>query len=230
MSKIKVILADDHVIVRNGIRILLESNGDVDVIAEASNGIEALEKAQQFKPDIMISDIKMPIMNGIEATSKLKDYAPNTKALILSMHDDEEYIIKSIESGASGYLLKDTTKEEFSKALHAIMEGQKYFSGDISNILVNSYLNIKDGKPMIAPTPQATTSTVSAVNDYHITKREKQILQLVYEGNSNKEIADILGKSVRTVETHRFNIMKKLGVSNITELLRKIDSEPYITQ
>lgn len=229
MSKIKVILADDHVIVRNGIRILLESNGDVEVIAEASNGVEALEKAQQFNPDIMISDIKMPIMNGIEATSKLKDYAPNTKALILSMHDDEEYIIKSIESGASGYLLKDTTKDEFSKALHAIMEGQKYFSGDISNILVNSYLTIKDGNPVMASSSE-TPASLPSENDYHITKREKQILQLVYEGNSNKEIADILGKSVRTVETHRFNIMKKLSVSNITELLRKIDAEPYITQ
>lgn len=225
MSKIRVILADDHIIVRNGIRILLESNGDVEVIAEASNGAEALEKAKQFKPDILISDIKMPIMNGIEAASKLKNYSPTTKTLILSMHDDEEYIIKSIESGASGYLLKDTTKEEFSKALHAILDGQKYFSGDISNILVNSYLNIKDGKPTIP-----LTTIEAPKKDYHITKREKQILQLVYEGNSNKEIADTLGKSVRTVETHRFNIMKKLNVSNITELLRKIDAEPYITQ
>lgn len=223
MSKIRVILADDHVIVRNGIKILLESNGDVQVIAEASNGEEALEKAKLLKPDIMISDIKMPIMNGIEATAKLKKYSPGTKALILSMHDDEEYIIKSIESGAAGYLLKDTTKDEFSKALHAVMEGQKYFSGDISNILVNSYLNIKDGKPV-------ATHSNKPHNDYHITKREKQILKLVYEGHSNKEIAEILGKSVRTVETHRFNIMKKLGVSNITELIRKIDAEPYITE
>ncbi|MCV9386508.1 response regulator transcription factor [Reichenbachiella ulvae] len=222
MSKIRVILADDHVIVRNGIKILLESNGDVDVIAEASNGEEALEKARLLKPDILISDIKMPIMNGIEATAKLKEYAPETKALILSMHDDEEYIIKSIESGAAGYLLKDTTKEEFSKALHAVLDGQKYFSGDISNILVNSYLNIKDGKPVSNRNNQPE-------NDYHITKREKQILQLVYEGNSNKDIAEQLGKSVRTIETHRFNIMKKLGVSNITELIRKIDAEPYIT-
>ncbi|PIB35371.1 DNA-binding response regulator [Reichenbachiella sp. 5M10] len=224
MSKIKVILADDHIIVRNGIKILLESNGDVEVIAEASNGEEALEKARLLQPDILISDIRMPIMTGIEATAKLKEFAPNTKALILSMHDDEEYIIKSIESGASGYLLKDTTKEEFSKALHAVIEGQKYFSGDISNILVNSYLNIKDGKPV------STNSRNTIEHDYHITKREKQILQLVYEGNSNKEIADKLSKSVRTVETHRFNIMKKLGVTNITELLRKIDAEPYITQ
>lgn len=221
MSPIKVILADDHVIVRNGIKILLESDGEVEVIAEASNGLEALEKVRQHQPDILISDIKMPIMNGIEATSKLKDVAPNTKALILSMHDDEEYIIKSVESGASGYLLKDTTKEEFSKALRAILEGQKYFSGDISNILVNNYLNIKEQPPV-------GKKLKKMENNYHITKREKQILQMVYGGHSNKSIADELGKSIRTIETHRFNIMKKLEVSNITELIRKIDGEQHL--
>ena len=221
MNPIKVILADDHVIVRNGIKILLESDGEVQVIAEASNGAEALEKAKEFQPDIMISDIKMPIMNGIEATARLKDVAPGTKALILSMHDDEEYIIKSVESGASGYLLKDTTKEEFLKALRTILDGQKYFSGDISNILVNNYLNIREQ-------PAISSRLNSIESDYHITKREKQILQLVYNGHSNKSIADELGKSIRTIETHRFNIMKKLDVSNITELIRKIDGEPYL--
>lgn len=224
MNTVKVILADDHVIVRNGIKILLESDGDIEVIGEASNGEEALKLAEDLQPDIMISDIKMPIMNGIEATSKLKSVAPNTKALILSMHEDEEYIIKSVESGASGYLLKDTTKEEFSKAIYAILEGQKYFSGDISNILVNNYLNMRDGAPTFKSSP------ASDQHDYHITKREKQILKLVYEGHSNKSIAEELGKSVRTVETHRFNIMKKLEVGNITELIRKIDQEPYLVE
>ncbi|WP_422360318.1 response regulator transcription factor [Reichenbachiella sp.] len=223
MDTIKVILADDHVIVRNGIKILLESEGEVEVIAEASNGQEAIEKVSQLKPDILISDIRMPIMNGLEATAELKKISPDTKTLILSMHDDEEYIIKSVECGASGYLLKDTTKEEFVKALRSILEGHKYFSGDISDVLVNGYLNKKPGST------SATDSGGTMVKtDYHITKREKQILQLVYEGHSNKEIADELGKSIRTVETHRFNIMKKLEVSNITELIRKIDSEPYI--
>ena len=222
MDTIKVLLADDHVIVRNGIKILLESDGDVEVIGEASNGVEALEMAKNLQPDILISDIKMPIMNGIEATSKLHEVAPSAKALILSMHDDEEYIIKSVESGASGYLLKDTTKEEFSKAIRAILDGQKYFSGDISNILVNNYLNIRDTGPI------ASRTSATKDDPYHITKRERQILQLVYDGHSNKSIAEELGKSVRTVETHRFNIMKKLEVSNITELLRKIDGEPHL--
>ncbi|UXX80849.1 response regulator transcription factor [Reichenbachiella carrageenanivorans] len=224
MNTIKVILADDHVIVRNGIKILLESEGEVEVIAEASNGQEAVEKVKQFKPDILISDIRMPIMNGLEATAELKKVSPDTKTLILSMHDDEEYIIKSVECGASGYLLKDTTKEEFVKALRSILDGHKYFSGDISDVLVNGYLN----KGAQGSSDSNREGDVLVKTDYHITKREKQILQLVYEGHSNKEIADELQKSIRTVETHRFNIMKKLEVGNITELIRKIDNELYI--
>ncbi|MEO9964697.1 MAG: response regulator transcription factor [Reichenbachiella sp.] len=218
MKTIKVILADDHVIVRNGIKILLESEGDVEVIAEASNGIEAIEKVKQLKPDILVSDIRMPIMNGLEATAQLKKIAPETKTLILSMHDDDEYIISSVKAGALGYLLKDTTREEFMKALRSILNGDQYFSGDISAALVKGYLGKSNSSP---------GDTVASI-EYHITKREKQILKLVYEGHSNKEIADTLQKSVRTVETHRFNIMKKLGVGNVTELIRKIDKEPAI--
>lgn len=222
METIKVILADDHVIVRNGIKILLESEGEVEVIAEASNGQEAIDQVKQHHPDILISDIKMPVMNGLEATAALKRISPNTKTLILSMHDDEEYIIKSVEAGASGYLLKDTTKEEFVKALKSVLEGNKYFSGDISDVLVKGYLNKNSGT---SKKPSGDSKPQSA---YHITKREKQILQLVYAGRSNKEIADELQKSIRTVETHRFNIMKKLGVGNVTELIRKIDANPQI--
>lgn len=221
MEPVKVVLADDHEIVRNGIKTLLESEGQIEVLGEASNGMEAIEKVLALNPEIVILDIRMPIMNGIEATAKLREVSPNTKVLILSMHDDEEYIIKSAESGASGYLLKDTNKQEFIKAITTIREGHKYFSGDISNILVNNYLNIKEGKdPAKNETPKG--------EDYGVTKREKEILQLIYQGVTNKDIAEMLGKSVRTIETHRFNIMKKLGVNNITELLRKIDTEPQL--
>lgn len=221
MEPVKVVLADDHEIVRNGIKTLLESEGQIEVLGEASNGMEAIEKVIALKPEIVILDIRMPIMNGIEATAKLREVSPNTKVLILSMHDDEEYIIKSAESGASGYLLKDTNKQEFIKAITTIREGHKYFSGDISNILVNNYLNIKEGK-------DSAKSQTSKGEDYGVTKREKEILQLIYQGVTNKDIAEMLGKSVRTIETHRFNIMKKLGVNNITELLRKIDTEPQL--
>ena len=144
MEPVNVVLADDHELVRHGIKTLLESDGHVKVLGEASNGIEAIEKVKDLDPEILILDIRMPIMNGLETASKIKAVAPNTKVLILSMHDDEQYIIQSAESGAAGYLLKDTSKQEFMKAITTIKEGHKYFSGDISNILVNNYLNIKD--------------------------------------------------------------------------------------
>ena len=220
MDPIRVILADDHQIVRNGIKALLENEEEVVVIDEASNGHEALEKCRQHHPDLLIIDIRMPEMNGIETVKRLPDYAPSTRALVLSMHDEEEYIIQSIEVGAAGYLLKDSSREEFLKAIHTVHEGEKYFSGDISNILVNNYLNIKSRKQ---------SGNVEALeNDYHLTKREKQILHLLYEGINNKDIAEQLGKSIRTIETHRFNIMKKLGVNSVLELMKKIEKEPAL--
>jgi len=191
---IQIILADDHEIVRTGIKILLEN-----------------------RPDLMVLDIRMPKLNGIEATSVIKSKLPQMKVLILSMHEDEEYILKSVEEGADGYLLKDTSKPEFIKAIHTINDGDKYFAGDISSILVNSYLTAKNK-------PETTEKTVSST-DYQLTKRERQILRMTYMGISNKDIADQLQKSIRTVETHRFNIMKKLGVNNIAELLHKVNDD-----
>jgi len=219
MEGIKVVLADDHVVVRNGIKMLLESAGEIQVIGEASNGQEALEVVNQLQPDVLIIDIRMPIMNGLEATSKLGSYSDKTKALILSMHNDEEYVLQAMDSGASGYLLKDTSKEEFIKAIHSVNQGGKYFSGDISNILVNSYLNVKSNK-------QRKSS--DNVKQYDLTKREKEILNLIVQGINNKDIADQLGKSVRTIETHRFNIMKKLNVNNVVELIKKVEEESIL--
>lgn len=217
---IKIILADDHEIVRNGIKILLESEGDIDVVAEASDGEEAVKLVQSYSPDLLVVDIRMPKLNGIETTTIVKKRFPDIKVLVLSMHDDEEYIIKSVEGGAHGYLLKDTSKPEFIKAIHTINQGDKYFSGDISNILVNGYLSAKSKK--------ATPEESSGSKDYQLTKRERQILKMTYLGTSNKEIADQLQKSVRTVETHRFNIMKKLEVNNIAELLHKVNEDPSL--
>lgn len=220
VDTIKVILADDHEIVRQGIRLLLETEGDIDVVAEASDGEEAIEMVRKHHPDILIVDIRMPVLNGIDTTARIKKEFPDVKVLVLSMHDDEEYIIKSVDCGADGYLLKDTSKPEFVKAIHATQEGHKYFSGDISEILVNRYLSAKSGSGVKREEPPAS--------DYQLTRREREILALIYSGSSNKSIADQLGKSIRTIETHRFNIMKKLGVSNIAELLRKIDREPAL--
>ncbi|WP_158859282.1 response regulator transcription factor [Lunatibacter salilacus] len=216
MEEIKVVLADDHIVVRNGIKMLLENETEIKVIGEASNGMQALEMVREVEPDVLIIDIRMPIMNGLEATKKLSEYSQKTKALILSMHNDEAYILQAVESGASGYLLKDTNKEEFLKAIRTVFQGGKYFSGDISNVIVNSYLH---GKKPYTPEGQASEAT------YDLTKREKEILKLIYQGTGNKEIAEQLNKSIRTIETHRFNIMKKLKVGNVVELLKKVEED-----
>jgi DNA-binding NarL/FixJ family response regulator len=221
MEKIKIVLADDHLVVRSGIKNLLEEEREIQVIGEASNGEEALQVVKELQPDLLIIDIRMPVMNGLEATKKLPEVSSVTKALILSMHDDEDYILQSIESGAAGYLLKDTNKAEFLKAIKTIQQGDKYFSGDISKVLVNNYLNVKDRK---------INKNAIETSSYDITKREKQILKMIAAGIGNKEIAEQLGKSVRTIETHRFNIMKKLKVNNVVELLKKIEDDPGLKQ
>lgn len=211
---IKVALSDDHEIVRNGIKTLLEMDTDIQVIWEAADGEETLKQIEAEQPDVLVADIRMPIKNGLEVARELQNN-PKIKTIILTMHNEPEYILKALEYGADGYLLKDTNKADFIKSIKMVNEGKKYFSGDISTTIINSY---QSQEPM---TPHVAAST----KDYQLTKREKQILKLIYEGTSNKEIADELGKSIRTIETHRFNIMKKLNVNNITELLKKVESE-----
>jgi two-component system response regulator DegU len=218
MNTVKILLTDDHVIVRNGIKTLLAEESELQVIAEASDGLEAIEALKQHDPDLLIMDIRMPNMNGLEATEAIKKENSKVKILILSMHDEGEYIMRALHLGADGYLLKDSDKGEFLKAIHTVMDGNKYFSGDISNVLVNSLLGSN-----VATQPASESVEEEEI---HLTRRELEILGLIRDGKSNKEIADVLGKSVRTVETHRFNIMKKLEVSNIAELLRYIDQHP----
>ncbi len=216
---IKVALADDHEIVRYGIKMVLEDDPEIDVIWESSDGQETLDKMKTTQPDVLVVDIRMPLLTGLEVTQQLKQEDPGIKIIMLTMHDDSEYILKSMQYGADGYLLKDTNKTEFNKAIKMVNEGQKYFSGDISTTIVNTFLN--NG---LKPNIERSASPI-ATRDYQLTKRENQILQLIYEGVSNKEIAERLDKSVRTIETHRFNIMKKLEVNNITELLKKVEKE-----
>lgn len=218
MDKINVVLADDHVLVRNGIKAMLESDTQIEVIGEASNGAEALETARSLKPDILILDIRMPEMTGLEAAARLKDFAPNTKAVILSMHDSEEYVLQALDAGAYGYLLKDTDRMEFLKALKQVHGGNKYFSGAVSNVLANRLLNTKSFTPRPA-----------AEDPYHLTRREKEILRMIIDGKNNKDIADSLDKSVRTIETHRFNIMKKIGVTNAIDMVNKAVKENLVS-
>jgi DNA-binding NarL/FixJ family response regulator len=220
MESIKrAILADDHGVVRTGIKFLLESEGDIQVIAEANNGKEALEQVNRLHPELAILDIRMPELNGLEASRQIRQQSPQTRVLILSMHDDEDYVLQSVECGASGYLLKGSSKEEFLKAVRTVHAGGQYFSADVSKVFVNSYLNTR--RPVANP----DTGPAPEPQSYDLTKREKQILRLIIDGVNNKDIAEQLNKSIRTVETHRFNIMKKLDVNNVVELLKKVEDD-----
>ncbi len=211
MSNINIVLADDHVLVRKGIKSMLELDTEIRVVGEAGTGQEALERAKTLKPDILVLDIRMPEMNGLEAAAQLSQYAPGTRAVILSMHDSEEYVVQALKAGAHGYLLKDTDKDEFIRALKQVHGGHKYFSGTVSHVLANQLLN---ATPFVG-------SRKPVEDRYHLTRREKEILRMVVEGKHNKDIAESLDKSLRTIETHRFNIMKKLGVNNAVDMVNK---------
>src|SRR5688572_6245960 len=165
MEKINIILADDHVLVRKGIVAMLATDNEINVVGEAGNGTEALASAKALHPDILLLDIRMPEMTGLEAAARLKNYSPRTKAVILSMHDSEEYVLEALQAGAYGYLLKDTDKAEFIKALKQIHGGAKYFSGAVSNVLANRLL--KTGQPL------ASSKDVSD-DRYHLTRKEKE--------------------------------------------------------
>lgn len=210
-NTIRVVLADDHVFVRDGIKSLLENEANIEVVGEAIDGADALEVLATSKPDLLIVDIRMPNLTGIEVVEKLRSENNTVKIIMLSMHESEEYVLKSIKAGADGYLLKGSSKEEFLKALHTVAAGGKYFSGDISSILISQLTNSSN-----ALEPKQNLS-----EEMMITKREKEILTLLLSGKGNKEIAEALEISKRTAEVHRFNLMKKLKVKNLMELSNK---------
>ena len=222
MDTYNILLVDDHSLVRDGIKSLLESESELVVIGEAANGEEAIQVTGDLNPDLVICDIRMPKKSGIEAVSEMTKLYPSIKFIMLSMHDSEEYIMQSVQAGAHGYLLKDAGKEEFIKAITTVKDGGKYFSGDVSSILVN---NLMKGGGLNIKAPTITTEDTqpeAAINEnFNLTKREKQILQKAVAGLSNKEIAEELGISKRTTEVHRFNLMKKLNVKNILDLSNK---------
>ncbi|MEM8929147.1 MAG: response regulator transcription factor [Bacteroidota bacterium] len=213
-EKVRIVLADDHALVRDGIRALLEEEENLDVIGEVSNGLEALEMVEELAPDLLVIDIRMPQLGGIEAVERLnRKGGSKTKSIILSMHDSEEYILKSVQAGANGYLLKDTDKKEFIKAIHTVNGGGKFFSGDISNVLVNNLFG--------APTTASSPKNYAKQNAFDLTNKELQVLELVLSGLTNKEISEKLQNSKRTIETHRFNLMKKMQVKNLLDLAKK---------
>jgi DNA-binding NarL/FixJ family response regulator len=203
---IRIVLADDHRIMREGLRTMLVGDPEVKVIGEAKNGHEAVELTEELHPDVVVMDVAMPDMNGMEATSRIVGSVPNVEVIALSMHSDKRFVMEMLRAGASGYLLKDGAFEELSQAIETVMKGQTYLSPTIADVVVAATMN-------------KSTSKVAAPSDV-LTPREREVLQLIAEGNSTKGIAAKLDVSVKTIETHRQNMMHKLKIRSVAELTK----------
>ena len=204
-ARIRVLVADDHTIVRQGIVGILKSSEDVEVVGEAADGAEAVEKATKLKPDVVVLDVSMPHLTGLEAARRIREALPATRVLVLTMHDDEEYVLKMVRAGASGYLLKDSAGSELIAGIRALKAGKAYFGPHASRALAEAY-----------------QSGGSLPDDpfERLTDREREIFQLVVEGKTNAQIADLLFISPKTVDNHRTRMMEKLGIHGTAELVR----------
>ncbi len=203
---IKLLLADDHTILRKGLRLLLEREPGFSIIAEADNGREAISGVAAGQPDVVIMDIAMPVMNGIEAAQRICQEHPKTAIIILSAHSDEGYVMRALQAGARGYLLKDSADHDLVQAVRAVIAGKSYFSPAVSRILADDYLR--------------KIRQQTAEDPYHLlTPREREILQLVAELKSTAKIAEILGVSPHTIDTHRSNLMQKLKLHSVPEVI-----------
>ncbi len=206
MSALRIVLADDHTIMRNGLRLVLERQADFSVVGEASNGREAIDVVDRLNPEIVVMDIAMPLLNGIEAAKRITADHPRTAVLILSMHSDEAYILKALKAGARGYLLKDSAEADLIQAIRAVCTGKAFFSPAVSQVFLDDYLR------------QVRQRGLDDPYDL-LTARERELLQLVAELKSTKDIATLLGVSPHTIDTHRGNLMQKLNVHSIPELI-----------
>jgi len=204
---ITVFIADDHAVVRDGLRLLLEEQPDIKVIGDASNGRDAVRQVAQLCPDVLIADVAMPELNGIEVTQKISETCAFTRVIILSMYSTSEHIFRALQSGASGYLLKEAAGIEVVNAIREVHSGGRYLSKKLSDKGIDSYMRERESAE--AKSPLASLST-----------REREILQFVVEGKSSSEIAEILHLSPKTVETYRSRLMQKLGVSNVAGLVK----------
>lgn len=205
-SKLRLVLADDHTMMRSGLRLLLEREPGFMVVGEASDGREAIEVTDAQTPDVVVMDVAMPNLNGIEAARRITNSHPNTAVIILSMHSDESYVLRALNAGARGYLLKDSAESDLISAVRAVSEGKAFFSPAISKLLVEDYVRqlrqrgVEDSYELLTP-------------------RERELVQLLAEGKTTKEIAANLNLSPHTVETHRSNVMRKLNLNSLPELI-----------
>jgi two-component system, NarL family, response regulator NreC len=206
MKKLRILLADDHIVMRTGLRALLERQPNLEVVGESENGRETVALAASLRPDVVVMDVGMPVLNGIEATQTIVTQCPATAVVILSMHADESYVMRALKAGARGYLLKDSAAADLIGAIQAISQGKSFFSPKVSRIVAEDYVRVLKQK--------------GAVDSYDLlTSREREILQLLAEGKTNKEVATALNISPYTVETHRSHILQKLNLHNSAELV-----------
>lgn len=206
MPPIRIVLADDHTIIRSGLRLLLDQQADFKVVAEASDGREAVDQISKLHPEVAVLDIGMPQLNGIEATRQIATEEPETKVVILSMHSDEGYVLRALKAGARAYILKNSAEADLIRAVRTVAEGKSFFSPVISKMLLEDY--------------------VRQIRDKHVedsydllTPREREVLQLLAEGRTNKEVANLLHLSVYTVDAHRGNILQKLNLHGVPEMI-----------
>lgn len=212
MSPIRLILVDDHLLVRAGVRLLLENLPDFQIVAEAGNGLDALELIGEHLPDIVLLDIALPGMNGLDVTERVKKEFPTVRVLLLSMHDSEEYVLRAMRVGAAGYLLKDTSPQELEMALRAVAMGESYLSPAISRHVIDGYVQ--------RTSPLASKGSLANPSGKQLSPRQEEILKLIADGLTTKEIAQQLGINVKTVDTHRTSLMKELDLHDIAGLVR----------
>jgi two-component system, NarL family, response regulator NreC len=206
MKKLRILLADDHTVMRTGLRVLLERQPNLEVVGETENGRQTVELSASLKPDVLVMDVGMPILNGIEATKQIVDKSSTTAVVILSMYSDEAYVMRALKAGARAYLLKDSAAVDLISAIEAVSQGKSFFSPKVSRILAEDYVRVLKQR--------------GEVDSYELlTNREREILQLLTEGKTNKAVATLLNISLYTVEAHRSHILQKLNLHNSAELV-----------